>query len=66
MNERYLNEYEVSEITGRAVQTLRNDRFKKQHLPYCKVGRSVRYALSDVISYMEDRKIMPEDNAQAA
>jgi predicted DNA-binding transcriptional regulator AlpA len=62
MNERYLNEHEVSEIIGRAVQTLRNDRFKKQHLPYCKIGRSVKYAQSDVFEYMESRKIIPEGN----
>ena len=62
----YVNEKKVSKITGRALPTLRNDRHNRRGIPYCKIGRSVRYALSDVISYMESRKIVPEDNAPAA
>ena len=62
----YVNEKKVSEITGRALPTLRNDRHTRRGIPYCKIGRSVRYALSDVIFYMESRKIVPEDNTFAA
>ena len=58
----YINERKVSEITGRALPTLRNDRHNKRGIPYCKVGRSVRYALMDVISFMKSRKIIPEGN----
>ena len=58
-NKKYLNEFEVSEMTGIAVQTLRNKRFKREGIPYCKIfKRSVRYALNDVIDYMESRKIV--------
>jgi hypothetical protein len=53
----YIDEKEVSRITGRAIQTLRNDRFRGQEIPYVKMGRAVRYRLSDVIEFMEDRKI---------
>ncbi len=63
---KYIDERKVSEITGRALPTLRNDRHNRRGISYCKVGRSVRYALSDVIEYMESRKIVPEDHAQAA
>lgn len=63
---RYVDEKVVSEITGRALPTLRNDRFNRRGIPWVKCGRSVRYALSDVISYMEDRKIIPEGNTQTA
>lgn len=59
---KYVDERKVSEITGRALPTLRNDRHNRRGIPYCKIGRSVRYALSDVISYMEARKIIPEDS----
>ena len=59
-NKKYVNEFEVSRLIGRAVQTLRNDRFLGKGLPYVKFGRSVRYALSDVASFMESRKITPE------
>jgi hypothetical protein len=59
----YLNEKEVAKITGRAKQTLRNDRFLGKGIPYCKVGRSVRYSLEDVIAFMENRKIETEDSS---
>lgn len=57
---RYLNEKEVSKMIGRALPTLRNDRFLKRGIPYIKVGRSVRYSYRDVIDYMEVRKILTE------
>ncbi len=58
LNKPYLNELEVAAITGRAVSTLRNERFTRKGLPYLKIGgRSIRYKTDDVISYMEGRKI---------
>lgn len=53
----WINEHEVSAITGRAVQTLRNDRHKRKGFPYCKIGSQVRYKLRDVERYMDDRRI---------
>ena len=55
----YIDEKQVSEITGRALPTLRNDRHLCRGIPYCKLGRSVRYSMKDVINYMEARKIIP-------
>jgi predicted DNA-binding transcriptional regulator AlpA len=55
--QRYIKEKEVARITGRGLQTLRNDRHRGRGLPYIKMGRSVRYSLEDVIAYMEARKI---------
>ena len=57
---RYLNEKEVSQITGFAVQTLRNDRYRNQGIPYIKRGHSVRYSSSDVFNYMESGRIETE------
>ena len=57
MQNQYLDENQVSEITKRALPTLRNDRHLGKGIPYIKVGRSVRYSLSDVIEFMESRKI---------
>ena len=54
---RYLNEREVSGICGIAVQTLRNYRYKGVGIPYCKVGKSVRYNVKDVRDFMESKKI---------
>ncbi|MGO8716422.1 MAG: helix-turn-helix transcriptional regulator [Smithella sp.] len=55
---KYLNEKEVAAITGRALSTLRNERFMRRGLPYLKIGgRSIRYRSQDVIAYMESRLI---------
>lgn len=63
---KYVDEKVVSRITGRALPTLRNDRFNRRGIPYCKISRSVRYRLSDVIDYMESRKIFPEESCHAS
>ncbi len=60
----YLREKEVSQITGRAIQTLRNDRHLGIGIPYVKLTRQVRYNLKDVIQYMEDRKIQTADTLE--
>jgi predicted DNA-binding transcriptional regulator AlpA len=60
---KYLNEKEVSEITGIALPTLRNARFNRRGIPHYKVGRSVRYSLEDVVDFMESRKIIPKGTA---
>lgn len=55
---KYLNEKEVAEITGRAVSTLRNERFLRKGLPYLKIGgRSIRYLTQDVADFMEARRV---------
>lgn len=53
----YLNETEVARMTGISIFTLRNWRFMKKHLPYSKIGRSVRYSAEDVQSFMNEHKI---------
>lgn len=62
-NERYIDEQEVARITGRALSTLRNERFQRRGIPYYKVGRSVRYSLGDVIEFMEKHRIETETHA---
>jgi hypothetical protein len=61
MKVKYLTEKQVAGITGRALQTLRNERFLGRGIPYVKVGRSVRYSLEDVVEFMESRKIGTQD-----
>jgi len=53
----YLDEREVSRITRLSLSTLRNWRFLRKNLPYCKIGRAVRYNSADVNRFMEQRKI---------
>lgn len=55
---RYLNDFQVSEITGLAVSTLRNDRWLRRGIPYIKKGRAVRYDIKDVMDFMESKKII--------
>jgi hypothetical protein len=57
---RYLTEKEVTALTGRAVQTLRNDRHKGRGFPYRKFGRQVRYFLPEILAIMEQHRIEPE------
>jgi hypothetical protein len=59
IGERYLTETEVSELTGIALGTLRNHRSLVKGIPYIKLEKSVRYALQDVINYMESHKVHP-------
>ncbi len=59
----YDDEKTTAAITGDAVQTLRNNRFLGQGIPYCKVGgkgRSVRYFRPDTYRYMHERRISTE------
>lgn len=62
---KYIDEKQVSELIGRALQTLRNDRHCCRGLPYIKIGRSVRYNFQEVINFMEARRIETSDSAQA-
>jgi hypothetical protein len=54
---KYIEEREVARITGFALSTLRNNRFKGAGIPYLKIGRSVRYNLKDVVDFMEKHRI---------
>jgi len=54
----YLNEKEVSLITGKSIQTLRNDRHLWRGIPYLKIGKkTIRYLTTDMKEYMEARRI---------
>jgi predicted DNA-binding transcriptional regulator AlpA len=57
---RYLNENETALLTGLSVQTLRNNRCQGKLFPYRKIGRSVRYLKSEIISFMEHHKVTPQ------
>lgn len=40
-----------------SVYTLRAHRQKNMGIPYVKIGRAVRYALSDVLAFMSNHRI---------
>ena len=54
-----VDEKQAAAIMGRSIQTLRNDRHLRRGVPYCKLGRSVRYLLSDIHAYLLERRIDP-------
>jgi len=53
----WVNEKQVSALTGISLSTLRKYRLWGKGPTYSKIGRSVRYALADVLEYMESRRI---------
>lgn len=57
---KYLNDVEAAKIADLSPQTLRNWRFEGRGPAYIKAGRSVRYSLTDLISWLEGKKISPE------
>ena len=61
LGKRWINEKEVMEMTGRKLPTLRNDRFLGRGIPYSKMGKSVRYAIEDVVNFMESRRVSTSD-----
>jgi phage terminase Nu1 subunit (DNA packaging protein) len=56
---KWIDEKEVSRITGIAIQTLRNWRCRRVGFPYSKGpgGRMVRYLLDDVVRIMKERRV---------
>jgi predicted DNA-binding transcriptional regulator AlpA len=53
----YLTEKEVSGICKLALPTLRNYRHQGKGPSYVKVGRAVRYLMSDIVKYMEQGRV---------
>ena len=53
----WLSEVDVAKLVGVSVSTLRSHRFKRVGIPYSKFQKSVRYSLSDVVDYMNSKKI---------
>lgn len=60
MSVQLLPEKKVAQMLSLSVQTLRNDRAKRQGLPYVKLGAAVRYRVDDVEAYVAARQIRPE------
>jgi predicted DNA-binding transcriptional regulator AlpA len=58
----YVSDLEVSKLLGIGRQTLCNWRCQQKGPRYVKSGRRlVRYAVCDIMAYMESRKIGTED-----
>ena len=55
--EKFLNENETAKMLSVSVHTLRGQRHARRGLPYYKIGRSVRYKLSDILRHMETLRV---------
>jgi predicted DNA-binding transcriptional regulator AlpA len=60
---RYLNEHQVSSMTGLSLGSLRNWRWLGKGPVYVKIGRSVRYKESDILEFMEAHMVSPNKGA---
>mgnify|MGYP000158358765 CR=1 FL=1 len=47
---------EVASMLGCSIHKLQKDRRQGSEIPYLKVGRSVRYRLSDIEAYLEKQR----------
>lgn len=47
-----LSDAEAAELLHMSRQTLANWRWRKKHLPYVKLGRTIRYKKSDLETFM--------------
>lgn len=59
--DRYINDVEAAKILSASPQTLRNWRCRRVGPAYIKRGRMVRYSLKELVGFMEDGRIVPEN-----
>jgi hypothetical protein len=51
------NEKEVSQFTGLAISTLRNQRFYRRGFPYYLIGSAIRYKSAEIQEIIERSRI---------
>jgi predicted DNA-binding transcriptional regulator AlpA len=55
MLENLLSDRDLSRLTGRSRSTLQKDRLAGTSIPFIRIGRLVRYRLSDVEAWLNAR-----------
>lgn len=58
-----LTEREVSQLLSISLSRLRQDRMYGRGLPFHKIGRSVRYAYSDIVKFLDSTRVEPTEAA---
>lgn len=53
----WVSEKTAAQLTGLSVHPLRGHRLRRKGLPYTKVGRAVRYSITDIASFMQANRI---------
>ena len=60
MMQEYLTEKELANRSKLSLSTLRNYRAERKIFPFIKIGRSVRYPVSEIEKILEDKVIKAE------
>jgi len=60
LRDRYLTAKEVSELTGMCPSLLANQRSARKGIPFIKLGRSIRYRMTDILAFMDDHRVNTE------
>ncbi len=55
----WIDEHQTAHLLACSLSKLRQDRHKCRGIPYTKLGRSVRYSLLDIQSYMTKNRVNP-------
>lgn len=55
------SEREVAQMGFKSAKALRNDRYSGVGIPWIRVGRSIRYHKRDLIRFMNDNRVVPEN-----
>ncbi len=58
-----INEREASKVLNIAAQTLRNWRYLQKGPPYIRAGGAIRYKTEDLKSWVDKKRIDPEQRA---
>lgn len=65
LSDRLVNDHEAATILGVAVQTLRIWRSTGRYaLPFSKIGRTVRYRVSDLEAFIQSRSVTSTNAAE--
>jgi predicted DNA-binding transcriptional regulator AlpA len=62
--DRYISDAEWEKISGIKRQTSANRRHLGEGPPYYKIGRSVRYKLSEALAWLESYRVNPENRGK--
>lgn len=57
IEKQYLTEREVAVLTSISLSKLRSDRQRCVGIPFCRIGRSVRYRLSEVEGFLNGCRV---------
>ena len=57
MSKQYLSQIETAEFLSFSVAKLKHDRLHDTGLPYVRIGRTVRYPLSEIMNYLKEHTV---------